>query len=159
MREGSRPRDSGERRERRSIPAALGTALPVVWILLAGCGHGPSGNCASSSCSGGDLFGVGSGALPGVASIWAIHDGEKIDRHDLSSPFKAANASWDGTTIKLFGARNEVLAFQLVVEADANGAAGLDVGLPELRPSGCPCRWIRAITRSPPRPLPAPSRS
>lgn len=83
--------------------------------------------------------GPGGGAeapIPGVASIWAVHDGEKIERDDLDHPAKKGNLAWDGSTIRLFGARNEVIAFQVVVEADALGASGLDVALPGLTRAG-----------------------
>ena len=70
--------------------------------------------------------------IAGVANIWGIHDGEKIERDDLDSPFEATNAAWDGATIRLFGARNEVLAFQVVIESDAQGVQALDVKLPQL---------------------------
>ena len=38
----------------------------------------------------------------------------------------------DGRTIRLFGARNEIVAFQLIVEADAQGIDALSVRLPGL---------------------------
>lgn len=72
-------------------------------------------------------------SLPGVSAVWAIHDGEKIERDDLASPYEAENQAWEHGKVKLFGARNEVLAFQLVVEADSGGVEGLSVALPELR--------------------------
>jgi len=73
----------------------------------------------------------------GVASVWAIHDGAKIEQDDLRNPQKASNPVWDGKTIRLFGARNELLAFQVLVEADATGIKALSAGLPELvQPGG-----------------------
>jgi len=69
----------------------------------------------------------------GVVWIWAVGDGEKIERDDLASPLRTRNAVWDGARIALFGARNEILAFQVVVEADAAGVDALSVALPELR--------------------------
>jgi hypothetical protein len=83
--------------------------------------------------------------IAGVASIWGIHDGEKIARDDLDNPHESANTAWDGATIRLFGARNEVLAFQVVIESDAQGVQGLDVKLPELKHEGG-----AAISYSPP---------
>ncbi|PWT92375.1 MAG: hypothetical protein C5B55_06550 [Blastocatellia bacterium] len=78
-------------------------------------------------------------ALPSAASvraIWAVNDGEKIERDDVNNANKNSNSAWDGKTIKIFGARNEIIAFQVIVEADQNGIARLSVALPELRQSG-----------------------
>ena len=49
--------------------------------------------------------------------VWAVNDGEKVERDDLDNPNKTANSAWDGHKIKIFGARNEIIAFQLIVEA------------------------------------------
>src|SRR4030095_1345696 len=57
-------------------------------------------------------------APPGAAAvraIWAVNDGEKIERDDLNNPNKSANSAWDGKKIKIFGAHNEIVAFQLIV--------------------------------------------
>jgi hypothetical protein len=71
-------------------------------------------------------------ARAGVRAIWAVNDGEKIAPDERESAFKAGNSTWDGKTVKLFAARNEIVAFQLVVEADAQGIETLTVALPEL---------------------------
>jgi len=68
-----------------------------------------------------------------VHAVWAIHDGERVERDDLSNSYKESNSAWDGETIKIFGARNEVVAFQLIVETGASGANAVSVSLPELR--------------------------
>ena len=73
---------------------------------------------------------VGLLALPACAGLrqpWAVDDGEKIFQDDLFHPLKARNTVWDGATVRLYGARNEVLAFQLILEADGVGAAQVDV--------------------------------
>jgi hypothetical protein len=77
-------------------------------------------------------------ARAGVRAIWAVSDGEKIDRDDLANPLKARNSVWDGKTISLFGARNEIVAFQVIVEADGKGIASLAAALPELKGNGGP---------------------
>jgi hypothetical protein len=69
-------------------------------------------------------------------SVWAATDGDKIDRDDVRSPKRESNAVWDGRRVRLFGARNEVLAFQLVVTAGPAGAARVSVSLAELRRRG-----------------------
>src|SRR5262247_1806116 len=68
--------------------------------------------------------------------IWAVSDGEKIERDESNSPYKRGNSVWDGKRVKLFGARNEVIAFQLIVEAGASGVSRLSAALPELRLKG-----------------------
>ncbi|MFL6208653.1 MAG: glycoside hydrolase domain-containing protein [Pyrinomonadaceae bacterium] len=69
-------------------------------------------------------------------TIWAVNDGEKVDRDDLANPNKRANSVWDGRKIKIFGARNEIVAFQIIVEAGEAGINRLSVSLPELRQRG-----------------------
>ncbi len=70
------------------------------------------------------------------ARVWAVGDGEKVERDDLSNRNRASNSAWDGRVIKVFGARNEVVAFQVIVEAGADGIGALSVALPELRRRG-----------------------
>jgi hypothetical protein len=66
-------------------------------------------------------------------AVWAVNDGEKVERDDLKNPNKATNSVWDGRKIKIFGARNEIIAFQLIVEAGPAGINNLSVALPELK--------------------------
>jgi glycosyl hydrolase family 123 len=72
----------------------------------------------------------------GVARLWAVNDGEKVEQDDLASPLRTRNSAWDGAKVRLFGAKNEVIAFQVMVEADAGGIAALAAALPELRQRG-----------------------
>jgi glycosyl hydrolase family 123 len=71
-------------------------------------------------------------AAAAVRAIWAVNDGEKIERDDLNNPNKSSNSAWDGKRIKIFGARNEIVAFQLIIEADSDGIRRLTATLPEL---------------------------
>ena len=71
-------------------------------------------------------------AEAGVRRIWAVSDGDKIERDAVNPPASAGNAVWDGRTVRVFGARNEVIAFQVIVEADASGVRELSLQLPEL---------------------------
>ena len=74
-------------------------------------------------------------AAPGAAAvrrIWAVHDGEKVERDAQNHPASARNAVWDGKVVRVSGARNEIVAFQVIVEADAGGVRALSVRLPEL---------------------------
>jgi hypothetical protein len=72
-------------------------------------------------------------AAPSPSRVWAVNCGEKVERYDLNNPNKDFNSVWDGQKIKLFGGRNEIIAFQVIVEAGAEGIQRLTVGLPELR--------------------------
>ena len=80
------------------------------------------------------LFAVTASAS--VRHIWAVNDGEKVERDDLNNPNKSTNSAWDGHKIKIFGARNEIIAFQLIVEAGQDGINRLTVALPELARQG-----------------------
>src|SRR6185503_12533987 len=71
-----------------------------------------------------------------VRTIWAVNDGEKVERDDLNNPNKRANSAWDGHKVKIFGARNEIIAFQLIIEADLQGIQRLAVALPQLVQKG-----------------------
>ena len=72
-----------------------------------------------------------------VRRVWAVHDGEKIERDATEHPLAARNSAWDGRTIRLFAARNEIVAFQVVVETDESGIERLGLSLPRLTgPSG-----------------------
>jgi hypothetical protein len=71
-------------------------------------------------------------AHAGVRRIWAVNDGEKIERDATNHPASARNSVWDGRTIHLFGGRNEIVAFQVIVEADARGIDALSLRLPAL---------------------------
>jgi hypothetical protein len=75
-------------------------------------------------------------ARAGVARVWSVSDGEKVERDDRSSRLREGNSAWDGRRVRLFGARNEIVAFQVIVDADAAGIGALRVALPELRPKG-----------------------
>jgi Glycoside hydrolase 123, catalytic domain len=85
-------------------------------------------------------------ASASVLTIWAVNDGEKVERDDLNNPNKSANSAWDGHKIKIFGARNEIIAFQLIVQAGHDGIKQLTVALPEFHQQGGRAR----ITYAPP---------
>ena len=69
----------------------------------------------------------------GIGAIWAVNDSERIDKDDLQNPQKVSNSVWDGHRIKIFGARNEIIAFQLICEANPLGINKLSVALPDLK--------------------------
>jgi len=72
-------------------------------------------------------------ASAGLRRVWVVNDGEKVERDARNHPAAARNSAWDGRVARIFGARNEIVAFQVIVEADARGINALSVGLGELR--------------------------
>ncbi|MFC1614651.1 glycoside hydrolase domain-containing protein [Gemmatimonadota bacterium] len=64
-----------------------------------------------------------------VTGVWAVNDGEKIFRYQGDSPLKQKNSVWDGGTVRLKGLYNEVLAFQVIVEADSFGASAVEIAV------------------------------
>ena len=68
----------------------------------------------------------------GIVDVWAVNDGEKIKRDDLKNPNRRENSVWDGRRVSIFGARNEVVAFQLILQAGKTDARNVDVVLPKL---------------------------
>ena len=77
-------------------------------------------------------------AQAGLASVWAVDDGEKIFRENITSPLKTGlnNSVWDGSTVSLFAARNETVAFQLILQADGSGANTVNVTVSDLTNGG-----------------------
>jgi hypothetical protein len=73
---------------------------------------------------------LASTANAGIRRIWAVNDGEKIERDAKNHPASARNSVWDGRVVRVFAARNEVVAFQVIVEADARGIGALSLQLP-----------------------------
>ena len=90
-------------------------------------------------------------ALGRGAAIWAAGDGDDIDRDAVDDPRRARNSVWDGKRVRLFGARNEVLAFQVVVTTATTGvqqAAGIRASSNLRRPTRAPRRRCpRALRR------------
>ncbi|HNR40613.1 MAG TPA: DUF4091 domain-containing protein [Bacteroidales bacterium] len=72
---------------------------------------------------------------PGIKRIWAVDDGEKIKKEDISNPISSepANATWKNNTISLFAARNEIIAFQLIIQAGKAGAKQVNVSISDLK--------------------------
>ncbi len=63
------------------------------------------------------LSAVLSAQQPAGHHVWATHDGTRVMRDGPPHPDRERNAVWDGTVIRLLSARNEVVAFQVIVEA------------------------------------------
>jgi PKD repeat protein len=75
-------------------------------------------------------------AQAGFTSVWAVDDGEKIFRDNLSSPLKTGNSVWNGSSVSLSGACNEIVAFQLILQADGSGVNNVDVNVSNLTNGG-----------------------
>lgn len=74
-------------------------------------------------------------ALTDIAQVWANDGGDKVTCDELRAtgdPSGVHNSVWDGATISLFGARNEVVAFNLVLEAPSADATDVNVSLTSL---------------------------
>ena len=62
-----------------------------------------------------------------VSGVWVTGDGEKVYRYEQDHPGRTGNLTWDGHAVNLRGLYNEVLAFQVIVEADSLGAEAVEV--------------------------------
>ncbi len=75
-------------------------------------------------------------AQGGINRVWAVDDGEKVMHEDLShwARTSSSNRVWNEIpgTISVFGGRNEIVAFQLIIEAGGSGASNVDVHLDSL---------------------------
>lgn len=67
-----------------------------------------------------------------LTAVWASEGGDKVMRHERrAAAAEQRNSVWDGTGIHVWGARNEVVNFKLVLES-AFGARGVNVALNSL---------------------------
>ena len=74
-----------------------------------------------------------------IVHIWANTGEDKVTQDELratSDPNAVLDSVWDGTGVSLFGARNEVVAFNLVLEAPISDATGVMVTLTSLQGPG-----------------------
>ena len=92
-------------------------------LSLAASGFG----APAPDASGADTTVVAAG---NISAVWANEGGDKVTRDELRATNKTENSTgtvknrvWDGAAIHLAGARNEVISFDLVLEA-AQAAAG-----------------------------------
>ena len=66
--------------------------------------------------------------------VWALDDGEKIRRDDIDNPLATdiSNEVWKDNKISIFGGRNEIIAFQLMIQSDKDGADRVNVVVGDL---------------------------
>ena len=95
------------------------------------------------------VLGVGAGDVgaqsgeSGISAIWANEGGDKVLREERRASGGATivpsagvtNSVWDGKSIRLFGAKNEIVNFVLVLES-CNGASGVSVAFDRLDGEG-----------------------
>ncbi len=85
-----------------------------------------------------------------IAHVWANEGGDKVWRGELratNDPDSVRNSVWDGHTISLFGARNEVVSFNLILEAPTAEARDVTVALTSLDGPGGARITTRSATR------------
>ena len=71
-------------------------------------------------------------SIPAIAelTIWANSGEDKVTRDELRGATDSSaviNNTWDGSKITLFGAKNEVVAFNLILESPASAASNVTV--------------------------------
>lgn len=70
-----------------------------------------------------------------IVRVWANDGGDKVTRDELraaADPQGVLNSIWDGSGVTLFGARNEVVAFNLVLEAEGSEVTNVAVAITDL---------------------------
>ena len=73
-----------------------------------------------------------------INGIWANNGEDKVTQDELRA-FKGSNVTnslWNGSTISLFGAKNEVVSFNLVIEAVGTSAQNVSVSFNTLTGPG-----------------------
>jgi hypothetical protein len=74
-----------------------------------------------------------------ITAVWANEGGDKVTRDELRATGHAsavANGAWDGHCIKVFGAENEIVSFNVVLEAATSQASKVTVSLGNLTGPG-----------------------
>ncbi len=87
--------------------------------------------------------------------MWVIDDGEKVGREATATPYERGeqNPVWHpGKPVRLFALRDEVVAFQVVVEADAAALPSVTVDVRPLSSNGgarlpSPSRFVESFVR------------
>ncbi len=79
-------------------------------------------------------------ALPSrLSAVWANEGGDKVAQEEVRAsedPGSVINSVWDSSSIKIFGARNEVVNFNLVLEAANEDVPEVSVSLENLTGPG-----------------------
>jgi len=86
-----------------------------------------------------------------ITAVWANDGEDKVSQDELraSSGQDVTNSLWNGTTISLFGAKNEVIDFNLILEAARSSATSVRVTMSNLKgPNGSVIRYAARSTRN-----------
>ncbi len=69
-----------------------------------------------------------------ISAVWANEGGDKVVQEDLraSNNLNVTNSVWNGNTISIFGAKNEVVNFNVILEAKNTQAANVSVSFDTL---------------------------
>ncbi len=67
----------------------------------------------------------------GITAVWANDGSDKVTRDELraSAGLNVRNKLWDGSSIHLFGAKNEVVSFNIILEACSEEVSNVAVEL------------------------------
>lgn len=114
----------------------------VCLIVSAGCGGGAS---RLSSSDGGPPGGWPAPpqefqANPvNLSAVWANEGGDKVARQEVrasKNPTSVVNAAWKDNAIRVFGAKNEVVSFNVILEAATKAATEIKVNFNQLEGPG-----------------------
>jgi Family of unknown function (DUF6067) len=86
----------------------------------------------------------GQGGGSAINAVWANDGGDKVTQDELrvSNGTPVANSLWDGSTISLFGGMNEIVNFNLILEAPTSSATNVSVTISNLTgPGGSVVRY------------------
>jgi len=77
-------------------------------------------------------------AAGNISAVWANNGDDKVTQEQLraSNGQNVMNFLWDGTRINQFGARNEMVEFELILEAKTSQATNVDVIMSSLTGPG-----------------------
>jgi Domain of unknown function (DUF4091) len=90
----------------------------------------------------------GTSGTTSLTAVWANEGGDKVTQGELRGSGHASavkDSVWDGHCIQVFGAKNEVVSFNVILEAATSKAGGVSVSLGDLKGPG------GAVIRSAPR--------
>src|SRR5579864_3107128 len=84
-----------------------------------------------------------------ITAVWANDGEDKVTQDELraSSGQGVTNNLWDGTSIKLFGGKNEVINFNIILEAASASATNVSLTMSNLNgPNGSVIRYAQRST-------------
>ena len=107
-------------------------ATPDGTIALADAPTGDAGDpCAADT--------GGTSGTTSITAVWANEGGDKVTQDELRATGHATavvSSVWDGRCIRTFGAKNEVVSFNVVLEAATSKATKVSVSLGDLTGPG-----------------------